>query len=206
MNANKKYVLIIIIVLLVQSLRAQDSNGSFKSFQSLAIGFDGYLGYEKFSNAFSWKSNSDNLLMRNANIPFISVMHFLSPKLFASLKVGYAFMRSTNYIGEDNSTMYSCSRKLGDIKMDIKANYFIISTKSFAILVSGEIGVNFIKEKIECHDDINYTKFGYGLGAGFMINNGIYMGLIFILNYYRISDSILIGTGVEMPIFSNRKK
>lgn len=191
-----------ILLLFFTTIRGQESS-SFKSYQSIAIGFDGYWGYEKIGDAFSFKSDNTKLLMKNAFIPFMGIIHHFNPKGFATLKVGYGFMKSSDYEIVIDSIMYIYDRRLRDVKIDIEVNYWLINTHFFAILVSGEVGVNIITEKIENYENDKYSQFGYGIGAGIGIKKGIFTGLIVKFDYYRIGKNILIGTGFEIPIFSN---
>lgn len=141
--------------------------------------------------------------MKNAFIPFVALIHNFNQNAYVSLKFGYGFISSTDFDTIIDASSYYCNRSINDIKIDAEINYRVLNTNSFALLLSGEIGINRLIEKIDCYDDKKYNQFGYGVGVGIGIKKGVFTGLIVKYDYYRIGDNILLGLGFEIPIVSN---
>lgn len=187
---------------LIFAFEGRSQNTSFSPYQSILIGYEGYLGFEKSSDIFSNKTTSENLLMEKAYIPYIGLSHYFNSKGSVNLKLGYGFIKSSSIDTVINSTPYTFDRKLRDVKIDIEFKYIVLNTSAFGVLLSGEIGMNYISEIYESLETIKYTEFGFGLGAGVFKNQGSFGGLMLYFKYYKLGNNNLFGGGIGIPIYS----
>jgi hypothetical protein len=197
-----KVLIISIFLIVLASSMVQCQSQTFKSYQSISLGFDLYAGYSNIGDFFSFKKRSEDLLMRSALIPTIALSHHFNSKGIVSLKYGYGFIKSSNFDALLGANSVSCRRKLRDSKIDLELQYLVVNSQSYAIELTGAAGLNIIKEKTNCFEDNNYNQFGYGLGLAFQIKKGRYKYIIIRSGFYKIGENLLIGGGVRVPVLS----
>ena len=168
-------------------------------YQTIFIGLDSYIGYDKIGDAFKWKyEGSTSAYMRNLLIPSLGFSHRFNRKTTLFVKAGYGFAQSDDFdtiVGTENLL---CERKIRSFKFDIEANYLLFHKNSFGIALSGEVGYNMITEKLSSVEDYKYNKIGFGGGLIFYYNE-----YPFSLKYYKIGDINLIGAGIKIPVWNN---
>ena len=190
----------IISILILSSINLIGQNTpSIYPYQSIFIGVDSYIGYNKVGDAFKKKySGSSNSYMRNLLIPNIGISHRFSQKTTLFVKAGYGFAQSDDFDTIVGTETLLCERKIRSFKFDVEANYLLFLKNSFGIALSGEVGYNMLTEKLSCVEDYKYNKIGFGGGLIFYYNE-----YPLSLKYYKIGDINLIGAGIKIPVWNN---
>ena len=87
--------------------------------------------------------------------------------------------------------------------MDVGIDYELLNFDLLGIILTGEIGLNNITEKIENYRDNKYQKFGYGFGISTIVYRGSLTGLVLEFPHiYKIEKNLLIGFSFRIPIYS----
>lgn len=198
---NFKIILSIFLFGLFSKSSTSQDTDSIK-LNSINIGVDGYFGFNKAKDLFSFKKiPSENLYMQSAFFPNLGYFRKINEKTFFGFNISYGSIKSCKLDTFINNIPYSYERKLRDTKIGGEVYFTIISTNTLSVILNANVGLNIINEKYEYLDNTTYNKIGYGGSLILRWNEGILIGLWSVFKYYQIADNKLFGAGISLPIY-----